>query len=68
MIQKKTQEVLELIDKWQKYLKLQKNCSEHTIISYKNDLEHFLNFMTLYNSEIITISSIRQVDIRLVRS
>ncbi len=68
MIQKKTQEVLELIDKWQKYLKLQKNCSEHTIISYKNDLEHFLNFMTHYNSEIITISSIRQVDIRLVRS
>lgn len=68
MIQKKAQEVLELIDKWQKYLKLQKNCSEHTIISYKNDLEHFLNFMTHYNSEIITITSIRQVDIRLVRS
>ncbi|HJD57439.1 MULTISPECIES: tyrosine recombinase XerC [Rickettsieae] len=68
MIQKKQQEILELIDKWQKYLKLQRNCSEHTIISYKNDLENFLNFLNHYNSEIITINSLRQVDIRLVRS
>lgn len=68
MIQKKQQEVLELLDKWQKYLKLQRNCSEHTIISYNNDLENFLNFLNHYNSEIITINSLRQVDIRLVRS
>ncbi len=68
MIQKKQQEVLELLDKWQKYLKLQRNYSEHTIISYKNDLENFLNFLNHYNSEIITINSLRQVDIRLVRS
>ncbi len=62
------EEVTTLVDKWVKYLKLQKNYSEHTIIAYNNDLGHFFNFIYHYNSEIVTINFIRQVDIRLIRS
>ncbi|MFY9590323.1 tyrosine recombinase XerC [Rickettsia endosymbiont of Halotydeus destructor] len=58
----------ELIDKWQKYLKLQKNYSDHTITSYSNDLKHFLEFMNYYNSELVTVSSIEEADIRFIRS
>ena len=60
--------VLELLDKWQKYLKIQKNCSNNTITSYKHDIENFLDFINYYNSEIITINSIESVDMRLMRS
>ncbi len=58
----------ELIDKWQKYLKLQKNYSDHTIIAYSNDLKHFLEFMNYYNSELVTINHIQETDIRFIRS
>jgi len=58
----------ELISKWQKYLSLQKNYSNHTMISYNNDLKHFFEFMNYYNSDIVTIDHIKNVDIRLVRS
>ncbi|WP_375326365.1 tyrosine recombinase XerC [Candidatus Tisiphia endosymbiont of Nemotelus uliginosus] len=68
MIQTITPEILELINKWKQYLKLQKNYSEHTIISYTNDLLNFLDFINQYNAEIVTINSIKLVDVRLVRS
>lgn len=60
--------VTKLIINWLKYLKLQKNCAENTVISYKNDIENFLHFISHYNSEIITLHSLQQVDIRLMRS
>ncbi|WP_341764477.1 tyrosine recombinase XerC [Candidatus Tisiphia endosymbiont of Beris chalybata] len=68
MIQPITQELLELINKWQQYLKLQKNYSEHTIVSYKHDLLNFLGFINQYSAEMVTLHSIKLVDIRLVRS
>ncbi|XVN42962.1 MAG: tyrosine-type recombinase/integrase [Candidatus Rickettsia vulgarisii] len=68
MLQTKTIEILELIDKWRQYLRLQKNCSEHTIISYNNDLINFIDFISQYNSEIVSINSLKQVDIRIIRS
>lgn len=58
----------ELIIKWQKYLGLQKNYSNHTMISYNNDLKHFLEFMNYYNSDIVTMDYIKAADIRLMRS
>lgn len=58
----------ELIIKWQKYLSLQKNHSNHTMISYNNDLKHFLEFMNYYNSDIVTMDYIKVADIRLMRS
>lgn len=33
-----------LIEKYLKYLRVERNASEHTIISYRNDLESFLDF------------------------
>ncbi len=57
-----------LIIKWQKYLSLQKNYSNHTMISYNNDLKHFLEFMNYYNSDIVTMDYIKAADIRLMRS
>lgn len=61
-------QVQELIGKWQKYLSLQKNYSKHTLISYGNDLKHFLEFMNYYNSEVVTMDHIKAADLRLVRS
>ncbi|WP_341791948.1 tyrosine recombinase XerC [Rickettsia endosymbiont of Gonocerus acuteangulatus] len=58
----------ELIIKWQKYLSLQKNYSNHTLISYNNDLKHFLEFINYYNSDIVTMDYIKAADIRLMRS
>lgn len=58
----------ELIIKWQKYLSLQKNYSNHTLISYNNDLKHFFEFMNYYNSDIVTMDYIKAADIRLMRS
>lgn len=52
MLQTKTVEILELIEKWQQYLKLQHNCSEHTIVSYNNDLSNFLDFINQYTDKI----------------
>jgi len=58
----------EIVNKWQKYLNLQKNCSNNTVISYNKDLKHFFEFLNYYNSEIVTIEQIKSVDIRLIRS
>ncbi|HJD56458.1 MAG TPA: tyrosine recombinase XerC [Rickettsia endosymbiont of Pyrocoelia pectoralis] len=60
--------IIELIGKWQKYLSLQKNYSNHTVVSYNNDLKHFLEFIYSYNSEIVTMDHIKAADIRLLRS
>lgn len=60
--------VIELVSNWLKYLKLQKNLAENTVISYKNDLENFLEFICHYNSETVMLYSLQQIDIRLMRS
>lgn len=57
-----------LISKYLKYLKIERNASEHTIISYQNDLESFLNFTAQVedkNPEQIDISTITRLSIRL---
>ncbi|NRB10533.1 MAG: tyrosine recombinase XerC [Rickettsiaceae bacterium] len=60
--------VTDTIEKWQNYLKLEKNYSKHTQASYLNDLNHFLNFIAKYTEKVITIESIKLADIRLIRS
>ncbi|AGJ02932.1 Tyrosine recombinase XerC [Rickettsia prowazekii str. Breinl] len=60
--------IQELIKQWQKYLILQKNYSNNTVIAYNNDLKHFLEFMNYYNSELVTLNHIKTADIRLIRS
>lgn len=61
-------EIQHLVKTWYEYLHLQKNYSHHTLISYKNDLDHFLSFMTNYHAREVDIGLIRDVDIRSVRS
>jgi integrase/recombinase XerC len=64
----RSSEFVKIIDDWQKYLSVQLNYSPHTLESYLNDLNHFLNFITKYLSATISLELIESVDVRLVRS
>lgn len=58
----------EWIDKYLRYLKIEKNSSPHTIVSYQTDLEQFLSFTadsTEVSPEEIDISSINRLQLRL---
>ncbi|MBD3615568.1 MAG: tyrosine recombinase XerC [Gracilimonas sp.] len=57
-----------LIEKYLKYLSVERNASKHTIISYRNDLESFLNFTSSLEEiemEKMEISLISRLTIRL---
>lgn len=57
-----------LIEKYLKYLSVERNASEHTIASYQNDLNSFLEFTAHVNeqtNEQVDISSITRLNIRL---
>ncbi len=57
-----------LIDKYLKYLSVERNASKHTITSYRNDLESFLEFTTEVNDsdiESVDITTITRLNIRL---
>jgi tyrosine recombinase XerC len=57
-----------LISKYLKYLSVERNASEHTIISYENDLTSFLGFTAQINDqtpEEVDISLITRLSIRL---
>jgi integrase/recombinase XerC len=62
------QEIKKLVDDWQRYLKLQKNFSNHTVISYINDLSNFLGFLVSYDASLLSTTGFSKVDIRLIRS
>ncbi|MDX1586493.1 MAG: tyrosine recombinase XerC [Balneolaceae bacterium] len=61
-------EMKSAIDKYLKYLRIERNASKHTITSYKNDLNQFLEFLSdhfgLVNQE-ADINSIERITIRL---
>lgn len=57
-----------LIEKYLKYLSVERNASKHTIISYENDLRSFLNFTSeveKIDPEKVDVSSITRLSIRL---
>ncbi|MEX0720868.1 MAG: tyrosine recombinase [Balneolaceae bacterium] len=57
-----------LIEKYMKYLHIERNASEHTILSYKNDLESFLTFtaeLDQISTEKVNVSTITRLTIRL---
>ena len=57
-----------MISKYLKYLRVERNASEHTIISYENDLSSFLDFTAKVNEqkpEQVDISLITRLSIRL---
>lgn len=57
-----------LIEKYLKYLSVERNASEHTIISYENDLRSFLNFtaeVEQIDPSEVDVNSITRLSIRL---
>lgn len=57
-----------LIEKYLKYLSVERNASKHTITSYRNDLESFLNFtasVEQFEPDQVEVSSITRLSIRL---
>ncbi|MEL7834297.1 site-specific tyrosine recombinase/integron integrase [Fodinibius sp. Rm-B-1B1-1] len=56
------------IEKYLRYLKVERNASEHTITSYKNDLTQFLNFCSVQfnvDEDELDIVGIERLTIRL---
>ena len=56
------------IDKYLRYLNIERNASEHTITSYKNDLGQFLEYCTIYfdvAEDNVDITQIERLTIRL---
>lgn len=58
----------ELIKEWLDYLQLERSYSNHTLISYHNDLNHYLKFIQDYNGSEIALSTLMDADLRLIRS
>lgn len=57
-----------LIEKYLRYLSVEKNSSKHTIVSYQNDLTSFLDFCASQeeiNPEQVNVQSISRLTIRL---
>lgn len=54
-------EIKNLLQEWLSWLDKEKNSSYHTVISYNNDLESFLNFLTNHNQELIKLEDILNV-------
>lgn len=60
-------DVLDVIDKWQDYLKNQKRYSEHTVSAYARDLAFFINYFA-NNDNIVSLDFLSTLDIRDFRS
>ena len=53
---------------WITHLRDQVNCSENTVIAYKNDLDDFLRFLSEYLGNELTLKIVIDSDIRTFRS
>jgi integrase/recombinase XerC len=62
-----TKDITGIIQKWQNYLALQQNYSEHTISAYCHDLKNFLGFIKDYKGT-LSFDEIKKIDITLLRS
>lgn len=67
-LQNRSSEIAKIIQDWQEYLSAQRNYSQNTTLSYRNDLEHFLNFIGKYQEQIISLQTLENIDLRLIRS
>lgn len=60
-------DVLDVIEKWQDYLKNQKRYSEHTVSAYSRDLAFFINYFS-DNDNIVNLDFLSNLDIRDFRA
>lgn len=58
----------EFIEKWIEYLTHEKGYSNHTIISYKHDIEDYISFLTEYMSNTPSFDEVCNVDLQTLRS
>ncbi len=63
-----THEIKDVQFKWLEFIRINKNFSNHTVESYKRDLENFINFCTQYNNGAFNVSNLIKVDSKTVRS
>ena len=61
-----SKELKKIISRWQDWLTLQRNCSEHTIQSYLSDLYIFLEYLS--PKEEVGIPTLKQLDIKAFRN
>jgi len=58
----------DMIEKWIEYLRHERGYSEHTLISYRHDMEEFISFIHEYNAAPVQLCDIIGADIQLMRS
>jgi integrase/recombinase XerC len=58
----------ECITAWEEWLRHVKRASEHTIISYRNDLDHFCRFLSNHLGERVSLAHLSQLSARDFRS
>ncbi len=61
-------DLLNARDQWIRYLKTERRLSPHTVRAYQTDLEHFLNFLSLYEGQEISLSTLAALTLRQARA
>ncbi len=61
-------EIKKVIDSFLLYLSSEKRCSNHTIISYKNDIFYFFSFLQNHTNSLISKSTLTNLTLRDFRS
>lgn len=58
----------DLVLQWLKYLEQERGYSDHTTISYHNDLKNYIGFVQKFNAESVDLHALASADLRLIRS
>ena len=58
----------EILEKWQRWLSVEKNLSKHTLRAYCSDMARFIDFLSQYQSEAVSINAISGASITDFRS
>jgi integrase/recombinase XerC len=63
-----SKELQQTIDEWQEWMAHGKRASKHTLVSYANDLNHFLAFLSEHQGGRVTFSHLKKMEARDFRS
>lgn len=56
------------LEKWQDYLRFEKNLSAHTVRAYAGDVSHFIHFLVMHTGEAPSLNTLSATRIRDFRS